>query len=141
MRKILVPVDGSANAERAVRHAIALAASCPSLTVLLLNVQPEIDDIHVRRFIKPEEVEAMSESRGGDALRPARELLEAAGVSHASQVLIGPVAETIASFARQKGCDSIVMGTRGLGAVAGMLLGSVATKVIHFAEVPVTLIK
>ncbi len=33
------------------------------------------------------------------------------------------------------------MGTRGLGTVAGILLGSVATKVIHFADVPVTLIK
>ncbi|HMM53747.1 MAG TPA: universal stress protein [Candidatus Desulfobacillus sp.] len=141
MRKILVPVDGSPNAERAVRHAIALAATCPSMEVLLLNVQPEIDDIHVRRFMKKEEIEAICETRGGDALRSARELLEAAGVGYAPQVLIGPVAETIARAALEQDCDGIVMGTRGLGAVAGMLLGSVATKVIHFADVPVTLIK
>ncbi len=39
------------------------------------------------------------------------------------------------------GCDVIVMGTRGLSSVTGLLLGSVATRVIHEASVPVTLIK
>jgi nucleotide-binding universal stress UspA family protein len=47
----------------------------------------------------------------------------------------------IADYARDEGCALIVMGTRGLGSIANMLLGSVATKVIHLAEVPVLLIK
>ena len=141
MRKALVPVDGSANSDRAVRHVIQLAGLCPSMDVVLLNVQPEIDDWQVRRFLKKEEVEAMEESKGGDALQSARAILDAAGLRYTPTVLIGPVAETIAKTALEQNCDGIVMGTRGLGAMAGALLGSVSEKVIHLADVPVTLIK
>ena len=49
--------------------------------------------------------------------------------------------ETIAQAARDEGIEHIVMGTRGLGSIQGLLLGSVAMKVIHLAEVPITLIK
>ena len=56
-------------------------------------------------------------------------------------MLIGPVAETIARTALGQNCDGIVMGTRGLGAAAGALLGSVASQVVHLADVPVTLVK
>lgn len=141
MRKALVPVDGSPNSGRAVRHVIALAGTCPAMDVVLLNVQPEIDDWQVRRFLKKEEVEAMEESKGGDALQSARAVLDAAGVRHTPLVLIGPIAETIARTALEHNCDGIVMGTRGLGAVAGALLGSVASQVVHLADVPVTLVK
>ena len=141
MRKALVPVDGSSNSDRAVSHVAALAGLCPSMDIVLLNVQPEIDDWQVRRFLKKEEVEAMEESKGGDALQSARALLDAAGLRYTPQVLIGPVAETIAKAALEHNCDGIVMGTRGLGAVAGALLGSVASQVVHLSDVPVTLIK
>ena len=141
MRKALVPVDGSPNSDRAVSHVVLLAKINPALEVVLLNVQPEIDDWQVRRFLKKEEVAAMEESRGGDALQSARALLDAAKVNYVPQVLIGPVAETIARIALEQNCDGIVMGTRGLGAVAGALLGSVASQVVHLADVPVTLVK
>lgn len=141
MRKALVPVDGSSNSDRAVQHVVALAGNNPALEVCLINVQPEIDDWQVRRFLKKEEVEAMEESKGGDALQSARAILDAAGVRYTPQVLIGPVAETIARTALEQNCDGIVMGTRGLGAVAGTLLGSVTAKVIQLADVPVTLVK
>lgn len=141
MRKALVPVDGSPNSDRAVRHVITLAGTCPSMDVLLINVQPEIDDVLVRRFLKKEEIEAMLESKGGDALQSARALLDAAGIRHTPQVLIGPVAETVARAALEHNCDGIVMGTRGLGAVAGILLGSVTSRVVHLADMPVTLVK
>ena len=49
--------------------------------------------------------------------------------------------ETIVAFAEDVGADEIVMGTRGLGGLAGLLLGSVATEVISLAKVPVTLVK
>ncbi len=141
MRKALVPVDGSPNSDRAVRHVVALAGICTSMDIVLLNVQPEIEDWQVRRFLKKEEVEAMEESKGGDALQSARAVLDAAGVRYTPQVLIGPIAETIAKTALEQNCDGIVMGTRGLGAAASALLGSVAAQVVHLADVPVTLVK
>lgn len=141
MLKALVAVDGSVSSDRAVKHAIALVQACPSMEILLLNVQEPIEDWQVRRFLKPEEIDAMGEAKGGDALASARAILDAAGVRYSPSVLMGPVAETIARIAREQGCDGIVMGTRGLGGVESLVLGSVSTKVIHLADIPVTLVK
>lgn len=141
MRKALVPVDGSRNSDRAVKYVIALRQSCPSMEVVLLNVQEPVDSWEVRSFLKPEEIDALAEGKGGDALKSARVLLDAAGVRYTPSVMVGPVAETIAKTALEQGCDGIVMGTRGLGEVESLVLGSVTTKVIHLAEVPVTLVK
>ena len=53
----------------------------------------------------------------------------------------GQIAETIVRIAREEQVDQIIMGTRGLSAIRGLLLGSVSTQVLHLADVPVTLIK
>lgn len=141
MRKVLIPVDGSPNSDRAVKHVIALSRACQALDILLLNVQEPVDSWEVRSFLKPAEIEAMEETKGGDVMQSARALLDDAGVAYVPSVLIGPVADVIARYAREQGCDTIVMGTRGLGAIEGLVLGSVATKVIHLANMPVTLVK
>ena len=56
-------------------------------------------------------------------------------------VLVGPVAETIVDYARKNGCEKIVMGTRGLGALGSVLLGSVTSRLMSLTELPVTLVK
>jgi nucleotide-binding universal stress UspA family protein len=53
----------------------------------------------------------------------------------------GGIAETIDRVAREEQVTHIIMGTRGLGGVRGLLLGSVTTQLLHLAEVPVTLVK
>jgi nucleotide-binding universal stress UspA family protein len=92
-------------------------------------------------FFKHEDIEAYYQDSGQEALRSARERLDQAGQGNVQHVSVGPVGETIAAYAKEKHCSHIVMGTRGLGAVSGMVLGSVATKVIHLTDVPVTLVK
>ena len=62
-------------------------------------------------------------------------------MSYQSHLFVGEPAETIARYAKENTCDHIVIGTRGLSAVSGLLLGSVATKVIHLADMPVLLVK
>ena len=54
---------------------------------------------------------------------------------------IGEPAHVIAHYANEKAIDQIVMGTRGLGSVAGLVMGSVTTKVLSLTDVPVLLIK
>ena len=124
-----------------MRHVVALAATCPLIEAVLLNVQPEIDDWSVRRVLRKEEVEAMEECRGGDTLRAERDVLHAAGVLFTPLVEIGSAAETIVRVAVEQGCDGIVMGSRGLGAVSSVLLGSVTSRVLDISELPVTLVK
>ena len=75
------------------------------------------------------------------ALTPALEAAKAAGVTCAPHIGLGGAGEVVAGFCKDLGCDHIVMGTRGLGSGMGLLLGSVATDVIHHAAVPVTLVK
>jgi nucleotide-binding universal stress UspA family protein len=139
--KILLPVDGSEHSVRAARHVVNSVRGCNQSAILLLNVQPEIDAPEVRSHMRASEIEAMQETRGGDALAPARDVLDRAGLSYAPTVLIGPIAETIARFAAEQGCEKIVMGTRGLGAVAGVLMGSVTTRLLNLTTLPVTLVK
>ena len=54
---------------------------------------------------------------------------------------VGEPGPSIAALARETGCDMIVMGTRGLGAPTGALLGSVAQATLEAAAMPVLLIR
>lgn len=139
--KILLPVDGSTHADRATQHVIALLQGCGGHEVHLVNVQPPIDAVEVRSHMTIGEIEAMQETRGGDVLASARALLEKAGVPYVPAVLLGPIAESIAQYAKDKACDQIVMGTRGLGALGSVLMGSVTTRLLHLTGLPVTLVK
>ena len=54
---------------------------------------------------------------------------------------MGPIAMTIVDYAKRHGCHQIFMGKRGLGLVTGLVMGSVTTKVVSLADIPVTLVK
>ena len=58
-----------------------------------------------------------------------------------TEILVGSVPHAIVKRAEDLGCDGIVMGTRGMGAIGDLVMGSVATKVIHLTKLPVTLVK
>ena len=141
MIKFLAPVDGSESAERAVRHLIQLARCKAPAEIHLLNVREPIDAWEVRRFMIEEEIAQTQQAEGESDLRSARALLDDAGLPYLAQVLIGPVAQTIATFATEQGCEAIVMGTHGRGGFGNLLMGSVATKVIHLVGIPVTLVR
>lgn len=139
--KILCPVDGSEGSLRAVRHAADMGARLIEVEVHLVNVQPPGDDWMVRRMIKAAELEKMEREWAESALAPARAILKERGVEFVEHFQQGEVAKTIARLAKELGCQQIVMGTRGMSALGDLLMGSVATKVLHQATVPVTLVK
>ena len=141
MLKALIPFDGSDNALRAVDHLISLVQAREPMEVHLLHVREPIDSWEIRRVLTADEIAALQMSEGEDTLQAARQRLEAAGISYTAKILIGDVGETIARHAAEVGADKIIMGSRGASAIAGLLLGSVTTKVIHFAQVPVTVVK
>lgn len=140
MRKILVPVDGSEHALRAVAHVARLHEGRGEVSVHLLNVEPAPVEWQTHG-LESEAVRDHLRSLGERKLEAARELLRRAGLPHEASVLLGDPAPSIARAAKDLGCDEIVMGTRGLGSVTGLVLGSVATKVVHLVDFPVTLVK
>lgn len=141
MFKVLIPVDGSACSERAVRHVVKLAGMTGELVVELINVQPASNAWEVKRFLREEEITALHQALAEEATATARALLDRAAIAYRLQHLVGEVAETIVQHAEACGCDQIVMGCHGRGALQGLLLGSISTKVLHLVQVPVTLIK
>ncbi len=139
--KILIPVDGSGCSTRAARYVANLADKANSLVVHLINVQPLGDDWMVRRLINVSELAELEQSWGESAIAPARAVLDAAGVEAENHVVQGEVASTIVEMAERLGCNQIVMGSHGRTGLTGILMGSVASKVMHLAKIPVTFIK
>jgi len=68
-------------------------------------------------------------------------VLDAAGIPCEGHLESGDPAQVIADIAARERVNGIVMGTRGMGPIKSLVLGSVATKVVHLADVPVTLVK
>ena len=81
----------------------------------------------------------MAKSRS--VLDEAAAMLQAAGLTCETHTQLGNVAEQINDAVKRLGCDTVVMGTRGLGSFTGLVLGSVASRVIHEVSVPVLLVK
>lgn len=140
-QKWLLPVDGSEASLHAVRLAIDEARQVtPAPELLLVNVQAPLSR-DITRFVNGETVREFHDENGARALAGARQLLDAAALRYEARVVVGEPAATIADCATGEGCTRIVMGARGLGSVVGMLLGSVTTKVVHLATVPILLVK
>lgn len=136
MTRILVPFDGSDCAMRALRHAMAQASE-----IHVVNVQPKADAPALLLHMTPDDIDKAQQEHGRSQLADAIMRLDEAKASYHVHVLIGEPAIGIVLLAQSERVDGIVMGTRGMGALGNLALGSVATKVVHLAEVPVTLVK
>lgn len=141
MKLPLVPIDGSPQALRALCHALDGLKGAPARALHLVNVQPPLIQPWPDKLVSPDMIDNELRQRGRELLAEARRLAVEDGTDVSTHVHIGSAAEEIVECARTHGCDAIVMGTRGRGAVAGLVLGSVAQRVVHLADVPVTLVK
>jgi nucleotide-binding universal stress UspA family protein len=134
MEKILVATDGSENGRHALDEALELAASNGAVVTILYvrhTPLPVLGDPFYQRTLSAE-------------LRRANETVTiAAGVAHSMgvdaeiEVLEGNPAGRILELARLRDVDLIVVGSRGLGPIAGTLLGSVSREVVQRADRPV----
>lgn len=143
--KVLVPVDGSESSNRALDHLIrklALFKDRDSVEIHLLNVQHEVPyGGRVSSVVGHDKLAQYHKEEGMAALKSGMQKLDAAKVSYLHHIAVGDAAEVICRYAKEKGMDQIFMGTRGMGSVSNLVLGSVATKVIHLSPVPVLLVK
>ena len=136
--KILVAVDGSKPSLKAVQLLIDHAdwyRSPPE--VELVTVHLPVPKVGAPKA----QLEKYYLEEGMAKLAAAKKKLDAAGIRYADRVLVGPVAETVVKHAKDKRCDVIYVGTRGMGALGKALIGSTATKVVHISETPVLLVK
>jgi nucleotide-binding universal stress UspA family protein len=142
--KILLAVDGSESAVRATRRIVEMMSEWkepPALDVVMVHLPVP----HVGGFsgavVNREMIQRYYDEEGTKALAPCRAVLDAAGVKYESRILVGDVAQTIVDHAHDAGCALVCIGSRGMTAVSNMVLGSVATKVLHLAHVPVLVVR
>jgi nucleotide-binding universal stress UspA family protein len=142
MLRALVPVDGSDNCLAAIEHVVKLVQDREPLEIHLLNVQPPLHG-DVTAFVSASAVKAYHHDETAKALAPACALLDAAAVPYQKHMVVGHAARVIAETAKKLGCDKVIMGTRGLGTMSQLLLGSVTHEAIHLMDpaIPVTLVK
>lgn len=140
-KSILVPVDGSPAALRAAEHAIVLLHAGLAQRAILLNVQPPVMAGDISSLVPVDTVQRARILQGELLMAPARKLFADAGLEHVLRIELGDPGETIAAAAASNDCTHIVLGTRGLGRIASLVLGSVANKVVHLSQVPVTLVR
>lgn len=140
--KILIPIDGFDSANRAVDQVIAAASLLKDAPqVFLLNVQWNIASGNVKLFINHETINDYYREQGMAALALARKKLDAAGLAYTYHISIGTPAEAIVQYAQEQQVDQITMGAQGQGVLSALLLGSVVSKVLHLATVPVLIVK
>jgi len=136
--KILLCIDGSETADKALNYAIQFAKNYGADLTLLHVIKHETS------------MERPVYDKYGEMTHKAKEILEDAKkkVSESSsaihvqdRIAVGPISTEIVRIAEEEGFEMIVLGTRGFAGLKRMLLGSVAVDVIHHAHCPVTVVR
>jgi len=141
MHSILVPIDGSEQARRALQYAIKSIKEGMQKEIHVLNVQPIILPLGEFPLIDANLIEKAQQQQAKKLLKSACGLLDKANLKYTCHSEIGPIASTIIDYAKTYACEGIVMGCRGMGALGTLVLGSVTNQVINLTKVPVTIIK
>ena len=135
-QKILLAVDGSAHSDKAADYAAGLAAAFQA-ELFVVHAYPQTSDMlgydDFKRLV------SRRKSAGQKVLDRICDRLAGHGVSPREDLLEGPEAEAILASADAHEADLVVMGTRGLGTLEGMLFGSISRKVSQHARCPVLL--
>ena len=138
-KNILLAYDGSQHAREAANLAgdLVRGQKCRSTVCIVTAVTPFLWDpegTYISQYYED------CANAGKDMIQDAT-LVLGSDVEVQSELLFGPPAENILKVAEARACDLIIIGTRGLSLIEGLLLGSQAQKVINHARCPVLVVK
>lgn len=142
MKKVLVPFDGSESAKRALLYLVDLVKQLPDLEVYLLNVQGH--PIMYGDYVAGPMLESLvgaAQEHGRKINAKGLEFLKDYDLKVTAHEQLGETVGEIAKAVAAFGCDTVVMGTRGMSNFSNLVMGSVATRVVHEVSVPVLLVK
>ncbi len=138
LQKILIAVDGSEHSKRAVEYAIEL----------LKMLQADIILIHCHRTYptllgEPYLQKAINKinQEAETLVKPFRELFQKANIAITERIMEGRAGEVIVAVADTEKADLIIMGSRGLSDLEGLIVGSVTHRVLHAASCPVLVVR
>ena len=137
MKNILVPVDGSEGSDRAVAEAIAMAEICEAKLNFLYVAN--INQLAINACLSDAILEAVT--KAGNVILDRDIEMVPSGIEKDAYSETGSPAVVILDFAASNDIDLIIMGSRGLGIVKGVLLGSVSQYIVEQAKCPVLVVK
>lgn len=136
---ILLAYDGSENSRRAAQIAGEMAREGGEAATLWLVC---VEDVLMGELGEPFLSEAIQRRTiAGNARMAEAEAILGKDIDARRELMFGQPAESILEVARVRGCDLIIIGSRGLGLLQGLLLGSQSHKVISHAACPVLIVK
>lgn len=142
MKKYLLAVDGSKNAHRAAEYLLDLVKHDYDLDITVIHVVNYKKEIYnFSPFTDVQDIKKVIFEHGNQVLEQQTTIFDNAGVKVNKVVVDGDAGFEIAKYAKKGGFSQIVLGSRGLSDLKGLVLGSVSHKVLHFAQCPVTLVK
>ena len=137
IEKILVPLDGSKTSLKALNEAIYLARQCGA-TITGLCVIP-IYTINLGKLLTSLKNQSIKEAK--KFMSNAKTISAQNGIVFNEKIIYGNEVWEITEFASYKKFDLIVIGSRGVGPIKEMFLGSVANAVVHKSNIPVLVVK
>jgi nucleotide-binding universal stress UspA family protein len=140
-KRILVPVDGSEQSEKALEHVLT---EFPDEDVTVINVIDPIDVGYTSTVGMPgysEEWYEESTENAETLFEEAQETADEYGVTLSTTTELGRPSQAIVEYAEEKDFDQIVMGSHGRSGVSRILLGSVAETVVRRSPMPVTVVR
>ncbi len=144
-QKLLLASDGSENALSAAEFSARLAKLSPQIKITVLVINDVLEKMKyytpVRSPVIYEEIEIFFKDKTKDALERTLKVFEKDNIQAEGVIRLGNPAQEIVDYAREQCFSQIVIGSRGLGSLKGIVLGSVSTKVLQLADCPVTVVK
>ncbi|MEY2696353.1 MAG: hypothetical protein RL333_491 [Pseudomonadota bacterium] len=141
MLKLLVPIEENEIRKETIGSLIHwLDRIKTPYQIHLINVQPAIHG-DVGMFLSHDQIQDFQREEGMKQLKGAIKQLQSAQRPFEYHICVGDAAEVIAQFARQNDVHQIVIGYRTISTLTALLLGSLPSRVIQLADVPVMLIK
>lgn len=139
--RVTAAVDGSPESAKAVERLAQCAGTLGVVHVDLVHFQRGLSNAAAMLPPHDDVLRQWSGHESDAALGAPARVLAAAGIPHAEHRATGAPDAGIVAFAAEHGAGLVVMGTRGLGAMHHLLLGSVALKTAHASDVPVVLMR
>lgn len=129
----LIACDGSTHAKIALEKSLALLNVTSNSTIIQL--------VNVQSWMSKEAAEHELLARGWQASETMRELLDKHALNWNLHVLMADdIASALLTIAKDLACDGLIVGSKGLGAAESLLLGSVATQIVHRSQLPVLVV-
>jgi len=136
-KKILVPLDGSKYSEKVLERASNLVSAFDSKIILLYVIEKPLPI----NFLDRKEYLNILQKFGNKTLNKANDLLLKNGITAKTLLKKGNIVSEIEKVAKNEKCDLIVVGSKGLGAVTRLLLGSVSNKLAQYSPCSLLIVK